>query len=48
VTNFRVLNAIHYVAENGCKCLETLENKQWEGTKAVMAKAYEGDETQTI
>ena len=35
-------------APEGRKPLKTLENNGWEGTHAIMDKAYEGDETRQL
>ena len=35
-------------APEGRKLLKTLENCGWEGTKVIMDKAYEGDETRQL
>jgi transposase len=35
-------------APEGRKLLQTLENSGWEGTKVLMDKAYEGDETRQL
>ena len=35
-------------APEGRKLLRTLQNKGWDGTKVIMDKAYEGDETRQL
>ena len=35
-------------APEGRKLLKTLQNKGWDGTKVIMDKAYEGDETRQL
>jgi transposase len=35
-------------APEGRKLLQTIENSGWEGTKVLMDKAYEGDETRQL
>ena len=35
-------------APEGRKLLQTFENMGWEGTKVIMDKAYEGDETRQL